>query len=41
MAFSLALLQYTYEHGDWVLVKYDGKFFPGESTCVINNQYQV
>ena len=41
MAFSLALLQQTYRCGDWVLVEYDGKFFTGEITHVINNDYQV
>ena len=43
MAFSLAFasVDIPNKFGDWILVEYGGKFFPGEITHVINNQYQV
>ena len=33
-----AAVDISYEHGDWVLVEYNRKFFPGKITHVINNQ---
>ena len=38
---SFATVDISYEHADWVLVEYDGQFFPKEITHVKNNQYQV
>ena len=37
IALSLAAVDMSYCCGDWVLLEYDGKFFPGEITHEINN----
>ena len=38
---SFAAVHISYVHGDWVLVEFDGNFFAGGITHVINNQNQV
>ena len=38
---SFTTLDISYERLDWFLEEYDGKFFPGEITHIINNQCQM